>query len=620
MTSRLVLYALRDSESRISEYVFTALASLRGHADFLAVVVPDDLRVEGPSMQRLVRTTDAVWESADEWHAGHTFEVARLRMGRDQLASFDEVLYLDDSSLGLIGDQLPEPEASEQLDGWVLARPDSLPGAERAELSYLLLRGETFTFERFWSVAKQSERIDDLYEALTDADIRVGTVYQRDDENDEFLIRDSLQRLIVEGLPIVPWHALTIDPLFADRWGIVPSETYEKLLAKNYPAEVIWQHLLANVRPRVWYTNLAMAEILTDDATGREPALRTAIIMHVFYVDMLPEMLTIADHVPGDRQLVITTDTAEKRAEMEALIEQDGRFADAEVRVVTTNRGRDISAFILDCADILRDESIDLVVKLHSKRSVQDPASVSSWFRRHLFGNLLPNSGYAKQVYRLFEDEPQLGMVFPPTIHQGLPTLGHAWTLNLDTAMKLRPRLGITTPFDETTPLSPYGSMFIARREALESLLQAAFTAEEFPDGASYRDGSMAHALERLISYSVISRGYYIKTVQSVELAEISSASLEYKLQEVARYLPPYAVDQAAALAGVGEVGHLYQALKRSARHRVVRYVPFAAPLLRISRPLRRWVRARLGVIKRLVRGRRPESDSYADGGAGKKG
>ena len=88
--------------------------------------------------------------------------------------------------------------------------------------------------------------------------------------------------------------------------------------------------------------------------------------MHVYYVDMLNELLAYAANVPGKRRLIITTNTAEKRAELDDMVRADGRFDDYDVRVVTSNRGRDISAFVLDCEDVLRDESIDIVVKLHS--------------------------------------------------------------------------------------------------------------------------------------------------------------------------------------------------------------------------------------------------------------
>jgi rhamnosyltransferase len=268
---------------------------------------------------------------------------------------------------------------------------------------------------------------------------------------------------------------------------------------------------------------------------------------------MTDEVLYYANNVPGEADLVVTTNTTEKKAEIEERIRgcASGKsWGHWEVRVVHSNKGRDISAFLIDCADVLEDCRYDIVVKLHSKLSAQDPESVSSWFREHLFRNLLDTPSYARQVYRLFEDEPQLGMVFPPVIHMGLPTMGNGWTLNRQPAEKLKSRLGIDIPFDDFTPLSPYGSMFIARRKLLQPLLDAQFGVDEFPDTGQYHDGSLAHVLERLFSYVVFSQGYYARCIQSNGMASISANVLEHKFDRVSHYLYPFAVRQIEMLSG----------------------------------------------------------------------
>ena len=65
-------------------------------------------------------------------------------------------------------------------------------------------------------------------------------------------------------------------------------------------------------------------------------------------------------------------------------------------------------------------------------------------------------------------------MVFPPIYHIGYPTLGHSWFGNEEAAEELAERLGIGVPFDDTTPVSPYGSMFMARPHTLRKLTRPA--------------------------------------------------------------------------------------------------------------------------------------------------
>ena len=142
--------------------------------------------------------------------------------------------------------------------------------------------------------------------------------------------------------------------------------------------------------------------------------------------------------------IVMTTADEARRQEIEAVLSRRG--VEAEVRIVASNRGRDISAFFIDCRDVIESDEHDLVVKLHSKRSPQDGHNIGELFKRHLFENLLASPGYAANVLRLFQQHSSLGMVIPPVYHIGYPTLGHAWFLNKEAAEEQAERMGITVP------------------------------------------------------------------------------------------------------------------------------------------------------------------------------
>jgi hypothetical protein len=419
----------------------------------------------------------------------------------------------------------------------------------------------------FWRIVRESVdarlehradfRVDtcEFMKALEAAHISCGPLYST--SRRDFFAR-SLESYFLLGVPFVPWKLFTVDPLILERWAVVPRHAYHYAIGNNYPSSVFWQRMLHDAPPQTWFTNAGLLSVLptidTDQNVGYEGTpLRSAIIAHVYYPDMTDAVLRYAANVPGDASLFVTTNTVEKKIEIEEKIQSfasEKAWGHWEVRLVRSNKGRDISAFLIDCADVLQDDRYDIVVKLHSKLSAQDPESVSTWFREHLFRNLLDTPGYARNVYRLFEEEPQLGMVFPPVIHMGLPTMGNGWTLNRQPAEKLRSRLGIDIPFDDFTPLSPYGSMFIARRNLLQPLLDAHFDIEEFPDQGQYHDGSLAHVLERLFSYVIFSQGYYARCVQSCAMASISANVLEYKFDRVSHYLYPFAVRQVEMLSG----------------------------------------------------------------------
>jgi rhamnosyltransferase len=228
--------------------------------------------------------------------------------------------------------------------------------------------------------------------------------------------------------------------------------------------------------------------------------------------------------------VVITTSDASRGRTLRARLAELGR--DAEVRVAESNRGRDISAFLIGCRDVLEDPSVDLVVKLHSKRSPQVGGMAGRSFTSLLLENLLPGPGHGTRLIELFERDRKLGIVFPPMVHAWYPTLGRAWFTNRPRARVLAQRLGITTPLDEASPMAPYGSMFAARPAALRPLVSGGLQWHEFPDEGEYHDGSLAHVIERLFVPAALTAGYSFRTVLSSRWAATSHALLEHKLDD----------------------------------------------------------------------------------------
>jgi rhamnosyltransferase len=326
----------------------------------------------------------------------------------------------------------------------------------------------------------------------------------------------------------------------------------------------LYRNLARTAKPRWLATNLGLLEVLPEVDLGYDHAnpLRVVGIAHVFYPEMTDEIVDRFDHLPHDYDLVITTTDPDKAAVIRTVLERRGRSAD--IRIVKSNRGRDISAFFIDCRDVLESGDYDLVVKLHSKKQPQDPPNVRELFKRHMFDNLLSSPGYAANVLRLFQQHPSLGMVFPPVYHIAYPTLGHAWFLNKPRAEEEAERLGIHVPFDDNTPLSAYGSFFIARPEALVKITSAGYRHEDFPDEADYRDGALTHVVERLVSYAVLSTGHHCREVMNAELAATNYLYLEYRAIAVGAKLPAYPRSQ------VLRIGTLKRIRKKAIRAGIV--------------------------------------------------
>lgn len=545
---RIALYLFRDEHGIVDEYVGYCLERLRPHVERIEVVATHPLTPEGRA--KLEALSDELRQL--EGTAAVEARAAGLRsLDRERLAQYDELLLADDGAFGPI-----DPDGT--FDA-LFARAEAQGGElwTVADSGWFGVRRSLFDSPGFGAggaagagAAGAPGAIDSssLDRALREARQLFG---ESEYPSPAPGIADTVAQ-IAAGCPLLGREVFSRDPNAHASFAIIGREALEAIeQAGAYPAPLIWQHIARTVEPRVAATNFSLMRIFSDqpeashDELERIRGLRAAVLLHCFYEDMLDEIVDRAAQLPCARHLVVTTDTEQKRLRIEQRLARRAEPS-FEVRVVESNTGRDVSAFLITCADVLRDEHFDLVVKLHTKRSPQDARPAADWFRRHLFENLLHSPGYASNVLRLFVRHPEIGMVMPPAVHLGYRTLGNAWYRNKRPAAALCAELGITVPLDYATPLAPLGSMFIARPAALRTLVDAGFDFRDFE--GDYADGSLAHVLERLFSLSSLNAGMPVYSVMHTGLASINYMFLEYKLQSFSEYLPGNAVEQKALL------------------------------------------------------------------------
>jgi lipopolysaccharide biosynthesis protein len=552
-----------SASRRVPPHVLTALRGLRPHLDRLVVGAPRTILDADRALLNDVADTLITEDGLT-----HGTVVASLG---DQVAGYDQVLLTGSGWFGPVADLGPVFERMKDARVWSL-----LPKAAGHPFD----AGFRLTLDPDWYVMSgtraASSELAGWRESGDPLELRpsgiVGAHFAFDPDAypsaDPALM--NLPQLIDDGLPFVPLAAFTVDPLVVDRLAVVPADGFERVKATGIDMAEVWRGLLDQASLRVLSTNLGLTRVL-GARHATTTSFRTAAILHLYYDELTDELMDRVDLLPGQVDVYVTTTDETKRASIQARLEARARQYTHEVRVLASNRGRDVSALLVGCADVLADESYDLVLKLHGKRSIQDDVNASAWFRRHLLDNLLPSEAAAAELYDWFASDPQLGIVVPPVIHMHYPTMGHAWLGNRHLAEGLADRLGLSVPFDEHTPVAPFGSMFVARREALAPWLSLNLTWDDFPDGTDYVDGTLAHAVERMFCYVAASTGRYTGTVLGPGTGGIEYGFLEYKLQVVGSRMPAYAIDQLPYLDSRPE----------SWRSMVVRRLPRLAARLR---------------------------------------
>lgn len=231
--------------------------------------------------------------------------------------------------------------------------------------------------------------------------------------------------------------------------------------------------------------------------------LKTAVLLHIHYPEVLHDILPILASSAVSHDLLITATSDAVASEIHAITAEYLLQSRTQVRVVS-NRGRDISAFINEFTDKYQD--YDLICKLHGKKSPHLDHFGRSW-RHYLIANTIGNDDIVKRILYFFSISPRLG-VFAPIPFKG--TNNNDWADNLPIAQKLVAELeGEGTDRLENHPLQyPSATVFWFRPQSLVSLYLR-YPSDSFPAEPLPVDGTVAHALERLIPFFANRSGYH---------------------------------------------------------------------------------------------------------------
>ena len=490
------------------------------------------------------------------------------------------------------------------------AGPDILP--EHIQSHWIAVRQRLLSSVEFWQYWDSMPMITSYEGSILQHESRFTQHFSRcgfrhmvafppADYPDDHPIFEDFDLLLDDRCPLVKRRIFFHEPTYLDRRAIIARRLIDRLEQTDYPTELIWRNVVRTVEPRTLHTNLSLLEIVPEHDTDwrPEPSRRVAVFAHLFYADMLDEMMSYVRNIPIDYDLFVTTSTPEQQREIEAGVRDRYDVAGLDVRVVEQNRGRDMSALFITFRDVLSSGVYDYALRVHSKKSPQNDFNAGRLFKRHMFDNLLATPGYVARVLRLFEENPTLGMLFPPVVHIGFPTLGHAWFTNREVAERWAKKLGITTTFDRSTPVAPYGTMFWFRPDALRDFTSYPFKWEDYPKEPGHRDGGLAHVQERLLAYGAMNAGYHVRALMTRDWAGISHTFLEYKLQRLSSMLPGYPQEQVDYLTPL-TAGPFLSALKTVVHQYHPNSVRWLRPLYTLGRvPFR----ATKAMKRRVARG-----------------
>ncbi|MBA8904065.1 rhamnan synthesis F family protein [Phyllobacterium sp. P30BS-XVII] len=309
----------------------------------------------------------------------------------------------------------------------------------------------------------------------------------------------------------------------------------------DFDLGLIWKNAARTSKLRTLNVNATLMSILADKASAPARAEQygnIAVCAHMYYTDMLPEILSYTSNIPVPYDFIATTDTENKKNELIERLTGYPGIKSIIVRVVEENRGRDMSALFISCRDLFLDDRYDYVCRVHTKKTPQVEAARGEFFKRHLLNNLLGSKGYVTNLLNMLVDSPWIGIAIPPIIHISFYTIGHAWYNNKSKVEEVVKTLNIHANLDDTTPVASYGTMFWFRPSALRKIFKQNWKWTDFNKEPNHADGGMAHALERVMAYVAQDSGYITQHVSSARSAAQAYVMLEHKVDLLTSALP----------------------------------------------------------------------------------
>ncbi len=566
---RLGIYSFFDSQGIVDRYVPFFLRDLKENLQDLIIVINGLILIE--EKQKLLELTPHVIVRENRGYDIWGYKTGMDYFGWDKLTDYDEVIVANNTVFGPVFKfrELFKEMDQRNVDFWGLTRhyehekdpTDSSPlgfTTEHIQSYFMGFRRSLIISPAFQTYWDNLPPLNSYHEAIGKHETWFTHYFTEQGFRWDTFV-DSAALKALNPNPILYYHMRMIrdhrcpvikrrsffqdyDDILFHTTGQPAKELYEYVRDHTgYDVDLIWENLLRTCHHDDLAKNLHLNYILPAvaaliDANPDAPTARpdtaaqpkVALLMHLFFIDLLDEMAHYASSMPEQADIYISTNTEEKREAIEA------RFASVPVRKVEVrvlnNRGRDVSSLLVGLRDVV--PNYEYLCFVHDKKSGQvKPGSIGESFAYKCLSNMLYSRGYVDNILQTFEQNPRLGILVPPEPNHSYYffSLGDEWSWNYDNSRIAAQKLGLTVPMAENKRvIAPLGSYFWFRAAALKSHFDNQIDYPDFPEEPLPDDGSISHALERIYPFVAQQNGYHPGVVLVDELARMELTNLRH--------------------------------------------------------------------------------------------
>lgn len=244
---------------------------------------------------------------------------------------------------------------------------------------------------------------------------------------------------------------------------------------------------------------------------------QAVIVIHLFYEDSLDYYLRYVDSIPEEIHILFTSSNT---VVLERLEEHMESTAKTYRFIKKKNRGRDVSGLLVACREeILKYRYICF---LHDKKEKNERLQKDTEaFVRCLWENMIGSSDYILNILQTFQENDELGVLFPPEcISENFSYFyDNTWYVDFELMQSLARRLKLDCDLDEEKKPLSLGTVFWAKVDALRKLFAENWSYEDFADEPLPSDGTFSHAVERCFAYVAQDAGYKTGIVMTDQFA-----------------------------------------------------------------------------------------------------